>query len=60
MAEALLRMASRPELAAQMGRAGRAAVERRFSLQAMVAAYQTLYESQLRSLVRKGHWSCVG
>ena len=33
--------------AVQMGQAGRAEVERRFSLQAMVAAYQSLYDEQL-------------
>ena len=44
MAAALVRMASDPERAAAMGREGRAEVERRFSLQAMVAAYQGLYD----------------
>ena len=47
MAQALLRMAADPARAAAMGREGRAEVERRFSLQAMVAAYQALYDRQL-------------
>ena len=51
MAAALVRMASDPERAAAMGREGRAEVERRFSLQAMVAAYQGLYD---RLLERSG------
>jgi glycosyltransferase involved in cell wall biosynthesis len=55
MAEALIRLACAPDRARQMGRAGRAAVERRFGLQTMVAAYQSLYQSQLDSLARKGH-----
>jgi glycosyltransferase involved in cell wall biosynthesis len=45
MAQALVRLAADPSRAAAMGRAGRAEVERRFSLQAMVAAYRALYES---------------
>lgn len=44
LAAALLRMADDPERAAVMGLAGRADVERRFSLQAMVSAYQSLYD----------------
>lgn len=47
MAGALLRLANDPDRARAMGRAGRAEVERRFSLQAMVAAYQGLYDRQL-------------
>jgi sugar transferase (PEP-CTERM/EpsH1 system associated) len=47
MATALLQLASDPEGAAAMGQAGRVEVERRFSMQAMVAAYQNLYDSQL-------------
>ena len=47
LAEAVLRMAADPARAAAQGRAGRAEVERRFSLQAMVAAYQGLYERHL-------------
>jgi sugar transferase (PEP-CTERM/EpsH1 system associated) len=47
MAQALLRMAGGPAHAQALGRAGRAEVERRFSLQSMVAAYQGLYDRQL-------------
>ncbi len=47
LAQALVRMATDPARAAAMGRAGRAEVERRFSLQAMVAAYQALYDREL-------------
>jgi sugar transferase (PEP-CTERM/EpsH1 system associated) len=55
MARAIVQLASEPQRAARMGRAGRAAAEQCFSLQTMVSAYQGLYESQLRRLVRKGH-----
>ena len=48
MAKALLRLAADPARAAAMGREGRTEVERRFSLQAMVAAYQGLYDRQLQ------------
>lgn len=44
LAEAMLRMMQDPGAAARMGAAGRADVERRFSLQAMVASYQSLYD----------------
>lgn len=47
MALALIRLHAQRELAESMGRAGRAEVERRFSLQAMVAAYQGVYDRQL-------------
>jgi glycosyltransferase involved in cell wall biosynthesis len=47
LAQTLVRMATDPARAAAMGRAGRAEVERRFSLQAMVAAYQALYDREL-------------
>lgn len=47
LADALRRLAESPGQAAVMGRAGRAEAERRFSLQAMVAAYQGLYGSML-------------
>jgi sugar transferase (PEP-CTERM/EpsH1 system associated) len=43
LAEGLAALAVDPEGAAAMGRAGRLRVEREFSLQAMVAAYQALY-----------------
>lgn len=47
MAAALADLASRPEAAAAMGRAGREAVLQRFSLRAMVAAYENLYDRLL-------------
>ncbi|NJM55397.1 MAG: hypothetical protein HC841_05345, partial [Verrucomicrobiae bacterium] len=46
-AGALIRTATDPGNAARMGREGRAEVERRFSLDAMVASYQRLYDAQL-------------
>jgi len=47
LAQALCSMASQPQEARRLGAAGRAAVEQRFSLQAMVAAYQQLYDQSL-------------
>ena len=47
LAEALLAMWRDPAAAQRMGRAGRAEVERRFSMQAMVTAYQGLYDARL-------------
>lgn len=47
MATAMLAMASNQARASAMGRAGRSDVERRFSMQAMVAAYQQLYETSI-------------
>ena len=47
MAQALCRLATQPLEAQRMGTAGRAAIEQRFSLQAMVAAYQRLYDLSL-------------
>ena len=47
LAEALVWMAQDPARAAVMGSAGRAAVESRFSLPAMVASYQGLYDQLL-------------
>lgn len=47
LAQALVEQAGRPEEALAMGRAGRSEVERRFSMQAMVAAYQGLYDRGL-------------
>jgi sugar transferase (PEP-CTERM/EpsH1 system associated) len=49
MAQALVRLASDSVRARAMGQAGRAEVERRFSLQAMVAAYLGLYDRMLSS-----------
>jgi glycosyltransferase involved in cell wall biosynthesis len=51
MAQALLRQAAEPANAVAMGLAGRVEVERRFSLSAMVSAYQALYD---RSLMAAG------
>jgi len=47
MAQALVALASDPARAARLGQAGRARVEQSFSLQAMVGAYQALYQQQL-------------
>ena len=47
LAQALLDVAADPQRAQIWGQAGRAEVEQRFSLQAMVAAYQGLYDRQL-------------
>jgi sugar transferase (PEP-CTERM/EpsH1 system associated) len=47
LAHAIIALATDPDRAVAMGRAGRAEVERRFSLQAMVQAYQALYEQVL-------------
>jgi len=47
LAESLLRLAQAPGQAAAMGRAGREQVERKFSLEVMVMAYQALYDRQL-------------
>jgi len=44
LAAALLQLAADPAATAAMGRAGRVRVEQEFSLQVMVAAYQSLYE----------------
>ena len=53
LAAALVALARDPERAAEFGRAGRADVERRFSLQAMVGAYQRLYETALQARQRE-------
>jgi len=49
MARALAALAADPAQAAALGRAGRAAAEARFSLQAMVAAYRGVYHRGLRA-----------
>jgi len=49
MARALVQLADDPAVAAGQGQAGRAEVERRFSLPAMVAAYQRQYDEALGS-----------
>lgn len=48
MARALASLAQDPMRARRMGQAGRAEVEARFSLQAMVGSYQGLYDRLLR------------
>ena len=48
MAQALIKLAADPERSARLGRQARADVEARFSLQAMVGAYQNLYDGLLR------------
>lgn len=47
MATALAQLAGDPQAAAAMGQAGRQAVLQRFSLQAMVASYEALYDRLL-------------
>ena len=47
MAYQIVRLANDPELARQMGSAGRTAVERKFSMEAMVAAYRGTYDKLL-------------
>ncbi|WP_326539092.1 TIGR03088 family PEP-CTERM/XrtA system glycosyltransferase [Pseudorhodoferax sp.] len=47
MAQALVQLASEPQRARAMGEAGRRRVLERFSLQAMVRSYQTIYDQQL-------------
>ncbi len=48
LASGLVALAADPAAAAAMGRAGRARVEQRFSLPAMVAAYDAVYQQVLR------------
>ena len=52
LAAALGQMATAPEQARTMGRAGRLAVEQQFSLQAMVGAYEGLYARLLARQAR--------
>lgn len=54
MAQGLIALADDPARAAAMGRAGRAAAEARFSLEAMVAAYQKVYDEGLPAAGRHG------
>jgi sugar transferase (PEP-CTERM/EpsH1 system associated) len=49
MAAAIVRLAIQPDRAAAMGRAGRAEAQARFSLEAMVSAYQNVYARELRA-----------
>ena len=48
MALRLVDLASRPEQAHAMGRAGRQRVQASFSMQAMVATYRSVYDRQMR------------
>jgi len=48
MALRLVELASSPERALRLGRAGRQRVQATFSMQAMVATYQRVYDQQLR------------
>jgi sugar transferase (PEP-CTERM/EpsH1 system associated) len=48
LAASIVRLATNPERAAAMGRAGRASAEDRFSLRSMVSDYQALYDERLR------------
>jgi glycosyltransferase involved in cell wall biosynthesis len=47
MAQAIVRLATNPELAGRMGAAGRCRVETTFDVRAMVRAYEDLYRSEL-------------
>ena len=47
LAEACIRLACSPELRTRMGEAGRAAVEARFSLDAMVRQVEAIYDEEL-------------
>ena len=48
MAQRLVQLATEPQRASTMGAAGRQRVEAAFSMQAMVANYQSVYDKQLR------------
>lgn len=54
MATALLEDLAQPQLARQRGEAARSAVQRRFSLDSMVAAYGDLYERLLTQAAERG------
>ncbi len=56
LATVMVRLASDPDAAARLGRAGREEALRRFGLAAMVAAYQSVYDTQLAaaSSARRG------
>ena len=47
MAQRLVELARHPELAQNMGRAGRQRVHDKFSMLAMVSTYQRVYDQQL-------------
>jgi glycosyltransferase involved in cell wall biosynthesis len=48
MAREIVRLANAPDLAKAMGQAGRQVIEQKFSMKAMVAAYQGTYDKLLR------------
>lgn len=48
MAEMIVRLANQRDIARAMGRAGRELVERKFSMNAMITAYQGTYDKLLR------------
>jgi sugar transferase (PEP-CTERM/EpsH1 system associated) len=50
MAQAILTYAHQPEYARTAGQAGRAEIERRFSMGAMMGAYQSLYDRLLSNI----------
>lgn len=52
MAQEIVALASQPEQARSIGHAGRQRVVERFSMEAMVATYQRVYDEQL---ARRGH-----
>lgn len=54
MAAALIRLYRNPGQARAMGQAGRDEMDRKYSLPAMVTAYQRVYDSQL-AFARRGH-----
>lgn len=55
MSQRLVQMASDPQRAAAMGRAGRVEAARDFSLPAMVAIYQNLYDCQIALRASEHH-----
>jgi glycosyltransferase involved in cell wall biosynthesis len=54
LAAALVRMAKNPARAGELGAEGRALVEERFTVQAMAANYQELYDRLLSRTIKTG------
>ena len=48
MAQEIVRLATQPDTAKRMGNAGRSIIEQKFSMEAMMAAYQGTYDKLLR------------
>lgn len=48
MAQEIVRLATQPDIAKNMGNAGRSTIEQKFSMEAMVTAYQSTYDKLLR------------